>query len=230
MSTETIRVSGLVPATPKRIFEAWLDSKEHSRFTGGKATIEGTVGTRFTAWNGYIEGKNLVLEPGKRIVQSWRTKDFPEDAEDSRLEVVFEGRVAGETQISFLHSGIPAGQGHQYEEGWVSKYLTPMRRYFHHVAAAAAAAKAAKAASPAPAPATDPVAKSALRKKKQVKPKPEAKKRAAKAKAIRARKAKTAGRGRGRKPTAKRPGKAKQTRARARTRPQRPAGAKKRRR
>ena len=35
----------------------------------------------------YIEGKNLELEKDKKIVQKWRTTEFPDDAPDSDLEI-----------------------------------------------------------------------------------------------------------------------------------------------
>src|SRR5437870_2591355 len=61
---------------------------EHTAFTGAKATIEALVGGKHSAWDGYIVGENLALEPNRRILQSWRSKEFPLDSEDSTLEVV----------------------------------------------------------------------------------------------------------------------------------------------
>ena len=91
---EAIRVSTVIPASAERIYQAWLDSAEHSAFTGGPAEVDPKIGGRFTAWDGYIEGVTLELEPGRRIVQSWRSSDFPNDADDSRLEVILD-----ETQV-----------------------------------------------------------------------------------------------------------------------------------
>ena len=56
--------------------------------TGGAATITGKVGDHFTAWDGYIKGENMVLEPYKRILQTWRTSQFEESEEDSQLEIL----------------------------------------------------------------------------------------------------------------------------------------------
>src|SRR5216684_1713603 len=55
MGTETIQVSGVIHASPERIYQAWLDSEEHTRFTGGKASVESGIGGRFTAWDGHSE-------------------------------------------------------------------------------------------------------------------------------------------------------------------------------
>ena len=127
--TESIQVSALLPASPQRIYKAWLSEKEHSAMTGGEATVDPKVGGRHTAWDGYIEGTTLELEPFRRIVQSWRSTEFPADAVDSRLEVLLE-KVKGGAQITINHSNIPAGQGHSYESGWVESYFVPMQAYF----------------------------------------------------------------------------------------------------
>lgn len=129
MATESIEVSGVVHASPERIYQAWLSSSEHSAMTGRQAMVEGNVGGRFTAYDGRIEGAMVELEPGRRIVQRWRSSDFPSDAEDSLLEVRLEPIDNG-TRVAFVHTEIPEGQATQLEEGWRRDYLEPMDRYF----------------------------------------------------------------------------------------------------
>src|SRR5439155_25047562 len=90
MALDSIEVWAVFPVSPDRIFHAWLDGREHGLITGGAATVAPGVGGRHTAWDGYIEGTTLELEPGRRIVQSWRTSDFPETAPDSRLEILLD--------------------------------------------------------------------------------------------------------------------------------------------
>ena len=127
--TEQIEVSGTLAASPAKIYVAWLSSAGHTAMTGSPAETTYQAGGRFTAWDGYISGQNVQLEPNKRIVQSWRTSEFPDGAPDSRLEVVLEP-VADGTRITFRHSNIPAGQGASYEKGWREFYLEPMAKYF----------------------------------------------------------------------------------------------------
>ncbi len=126
---ESIRVSAIIPTTPKRLYEAWLDSAEHSAFTGAGASVDSSVGGKFKAWDGYIQGMNEVLEPYRRIVQQWRTPDFPAESPDSRLEILLE-EVDGGTKITLLHSTIPDGQGQDYQQGWLDYYFAPMGKYF----------------------------------------------------------------------------------------------------
>src|SRR5688572_20560702 len=89
----------VLPATPDEIYNAWLSSEGHSALTGSPAQVDGKVGGEFTAWDGYISGRTLELEPGHRIVQAWRTSEFPEEAPDSRLELLFKA-VKGGTKLT----------------------------------------------------------------------------------------------------------------------------------
>ncbi len=47
--TESFEISEVIPASPQQIYEAWLDTKGHSEMTGSEATVEGTIGGKFTA-------------------------------------------------------------------------------------------------------------------------------------------------------------------------------------
>jgi len=133
MPTENVELSRILPATPEQIYAAWLDADAHGAMTGGPATVESTeVGGRFTAWGGYIDGSHLALEPARRIVQSWRSDDFPPEALDSRLEVLLEPAPGG-TRITIRHTDLPEGHGPVLLEAWDEHYLEPMRRFFERV-------------------------------------------------------------------------------------------------
>lgn len=126
---ESITVSAILPASQKRVYEAWLNSREHGEFTGGSANIEPKVGGAFTAWDGYISGRTRELEPFARIIQSWRTTEFPKASPDSQLEVLL-GEAKGGTKIALIHTGIPDGQAAEYKKGWEDYYFKPMKEYF----------------------------------------------------------------------------------------------------
>lgn len=127
--TETITVRFSLPAAAKRIYDAWLDGKEHSAMTGSPATGSARVGAEFTAWDGYIRGKNLLLIENQKIVQSWRSEEFPEEAADSVLSVRLIERQ-GLTEVEIEHSDIPSGHSVQFQSGWLDFYAKPMQQYF----------------------------------------------------------------------------------------------------
>lgn len=129
MKKEAIRVTTTIPVAPTTLYFAWLDSDHHSAMTGGAAKMTADVGAKYTAWNGYISGKVVTLDLGRRLIMSWRTSDFPRDAADSRVEIHLEA-LGPSTRVTILHTDIPEGQGEKYKAGWVDKYFTPMRNYF----------------------------------------------------------------------------------------------------
>ncbi|MCG8575111.1 MAG: SRPBCC domain-containing protein [Flavobacteriales bacterium] len=115
-------------ATAQEIYEAWLNGDKHTAMTGGEATGEATVGSEFTAWDGYISGVNLELETNKRIVQEWRTTEFSDDQASSKIEVLLEEKE-NKTVLTLIHTNIPDGQS-DYETGWNDHYFEPMKHYF----------------------------------------------------------------------------------------------------
>jgi activator of HSP90 ATPase len=121
-------VNALIPAAPGKVYDAWLNSEAHTAMTGSPAFITATVGVEFTAWDGYIHGRNLELVTGRRIVQSWRTTDFKEDEPDSRIEITLEP-VGNQTKLTLRHSNLPA-HGRKYQQGWFEAYFIPMEEYF----------------------------------------------------------------------------------------------------
>ncbi|MBU0732110.1 SRPBCC domain-containing protein [Patescibacteria group bacterium] len=126
---ESFEVSDIFPVSPEELYSAWLDSKKHGAFTGSKAKIDPKVGGKFTAWDGYIEGETVKLEPNKKILQKWRTTEFPEDSKDSKLELIFEEVDEG-TKLTIKHSDVPEGQAKNYKPGWDESYFQPMQEYF----------------------------------------------------------------------------------------------------
>ena len=112
----------------KRSTTPWLDSDGHTKMTGSPAHATALVGDAFDAWDGHISGTTLELEPGKRIVQSWKAEDYLESDGHSQIDVTLEP-VEGGTRITLVHSNVPDNQtGH--EAGWVTHYFEPMQRYF----------------------------------------------------------------------------------------------------
>jgi len=87
------------------------------------------VGGKFTAWDGYIFGKNLELEPGRKIVQGWTTTEWPEGYPPSRLEITLRKRPGG-TELKMVHSNVPAEQKDEYAGGWRSFYWEPLEAHF----------------------------------------------------------------------------------------------------
>jgi activator of HSP90 ATPase len=117
-----------IKATAKQIYKSWLSTQGHTKMTGGVAFVSDKVGDNFTAWNDYIKGKNLVLEPYYRIVQSWRSINFEDHEPDSQIEVLLKEN-GDETILTLKHTKLPES-GEHYIKGWDEHYFEPMKKYF----------------------------------------------------------------------------------------------------
>ncbi len=123
----TIRQTVTIDAAPKEVYQALMDSRKHSAFTGERASISRRVGGKFTAYGDYIEGKNLELVPNRKIVQAWRGSDWPE-GHYSRATIALKAVKRG-TRLVFTQSGVPDEQYKSLGQGWKDFYWKPLAEY-----------------------------------------------------------------------------------------------------
>lgn len=134
-------VADTIPASPHDIYDAWLSSDGHAAMTGADAMVDPRIGGAHSAWDGYITGVTVELEPGRRIVQTWRTSEFEDEHEDSRIEVLLEpaggagtegegAGATGGTRVTIRHTNVPDGQLGYEQGGWQESYFEPMKAYF----------------------------------------------------------------------------------------------------
>ena len=133
MMKDEFTITAEFNVSAEKIYKAYLSTQGHTLMTGSPAKVDGRAGGDFTAWDGYIWGTFLELEKNKRIVQAWRTAEFPEDAEDSRVEILLEEIATSEalamTRLSLTHANIPEGQSDDYKQGWEDFYFKPIREW-----------------------------------------------------------------------------------------------------
>ena len=125
----TITQKVVIAATPVEVYAALVTPGIQAAFTGSPATGSARVGGSFTAWDGYISGVHRELVKGKKIVQDWRTTEWPAGAPDSRVEFTFKA-VKGGTDVRMVHSNVPAEQADTYRQGWIDFYWNPLNAYF----------------------------------------------------------------------------------------------------
>ncbi len=114
---------------PKQVYDVYVDPKKHSEFTDSKATGKPVVGGKYSSWDGYIFGKYILLDEGKRVVQDWTTTDWEEGYHASKLELTFT-QVPEGTEIVMVHSDVPRAQAVEVEQGWTEYYWNPLKEYF----------------------------------------------------------------------------------------------------
>ena len=131
MKTKDIHQTEIFHTDPEDLYKCIMDSRIHSSFTGGEAVIEDKEGTEFTAFDGYVTGKNIVLERGKKIVQTWRAEEegWPED-HFSEVVFIFE-KVKEGTKLEFFHTGIPEHKAADIAKGWTDFYWEPLKDFLN---------------------------------------------------------------------------------------------------
>ncbi len=113
---------------PEKLYDIYLDSEKHSLAIGAKTQMSRKKGGAFTAHDGYIRGRNLMLVPGKMIVQSWRATDWESKDGESILILAFE-KAAGGAVITMVHANVPDGHAALLEKGWKDYYWKPWKKY-----------------------------------------------------------------------------------------------------
>jgi activator of HSP90 ATPase len=114
-------------ATPQRIYEVLLDSKQFAACTGMPAEIDPKAGGAFSTFGGLVVGRNIELIPNQRIVQAWR----PTHWDPGVYSIVkFELKPkASETTIILDHTGFPEGAFDGLDSGWKPRYWDPLKKF-----------------------------------------------------------------------------------------------------
>lgn len=120
---KTIKQIYTVEAPVDKVWKAFVDPREIDDWGGGPAEMDGSAGTEFKLWGGDIWGKNLEVEPGKKLTQEWYCGDWPEPS-----KVTFAFKQNGDnTQIDLLQENVPDDEEKEIADGWKRYYLGPMK-------------------------------------------------------------------------------------------------------
>jgi len=116
-------------AAPARIYDALLDAKQFTQFTGAAAEIQRQAGGSFKLFGGQIEGRSVELAPGRRIVQAWRAAAwkpgfytivrFDLTARDSGTRLILDQGGILEEDAEWKH----------LDAGWPVNYWEPLRKF-----------------------------------------------------------------------------------------------------
>jgi activator of HSP90 ATPase len=114
-------------ASPHRIYEILLDSKQFAAFTGLPAEINREAGGAFTMFGGLIVGRNIELVPDQRIVQAWRPANWdPGDYSIVKFQLKDEG---SQTRVILDHTGFHEGDFGHLDPGWKMRYWDPLEKF-----------------------------------------------------------------------------------------------------
>jgi activator of HSP90 ATPase len=114
-------------ATPQRIYEVLLDSKQFAAFTGLPAEIDPKAGGAFKMFGGMIVGRNVELIPDQRIVQAWRPTTWGPGVY-SIVKFELKPQASG-VLVVLDHTGFPEGDFDGLTSGWPERYWGPLKKF-----------------------------------------------------------------------------------------------------
>jgi uncharacterized protein YndB with AHSA1/START domain len=132
---KTIKQRVKFKASPAAVYDLLADSDKHTAVTGRKATISTTVGGAFSTCGNDVTGINVDLVPGRRIVQAWRHRKFPEGI-FSMATVTLTPTPDGGTELVLTHRGVPKELIPETERSWREEYWARMKAHLERKARA----------------------------------------------------------------------------------------------
>jgi uncharacterized protein YndB with AHSA1/START domain len=125
----SIKQEVVIAADTESVYEALMDSRTHRAFTGAPARVSKKVGGAATCYDGQLSAVNVELEPGKRIVQAWRAKNWKAGVWSV---VAFNLKKRGKTKttLTFTQYGVPDDKYADINKGWKSHYWSKLNDYF----------------------------------------------------------------------------------------------------
>jgi activator of HSP90 ATPase len=126
--TKTIQQSVKFSASPDTLYGMYMDSKKHSSITGAPAKIGRKAGSPFSAFGDMLEGRTLLLVPGKMVVQAWRSGAWKKTDADSILVLTFSKDGSG-GRVDLAHVNVPEHDHQGVTKGWEKYYWKPWRAY-----------------------------------------------------------------------------------------------------
>ena len=119
--------SPVAAAVAAHIYEALLDQKQFSAFTGAPARIDARPGGTFTLFGGRVTGKIVELVPNQRIVESWRVETWPAGVY-SAVRIELTPTPIG-IRLTLDQSGFPPADKETLERNWNATQWEPLRKY-----------------------------------------------------------------------------------------------------
>jgi uncharacterized protein YndB with AHSA1/START domain len=123
----------LIAAPPQQVFELLTNGTLFSAATGQPAEITDREGDSFSLFGGRVEGRQIELVPGQRVVQAWRFgAEHPSAWEPGVYSTVrFTLEPAGDgTRFVIDHTGIPAEWIEHISLGYPTFYQDPITKFF----------------------------------------------------------------------------------------------------
>jgi activator of HSP90 ATPase len=130
----SIHLETTLPTAPEGVYDILTDAAMFAAATGRPATIGAVEGAEFAIFGGYIQGRQIELVPGQRIVQAWRGCEWDPGVYSM---VRFTMTPQGEgTRLAVDQDAYPEGESPRYPSwhehlstNWPVFYFEPFAKY-----------------------------------------------------------------------------------------------------
>ena len=115
-----------IKGTPEEIYAALINPFAIALWTGGKAEMSEEPESRFSLFDGDIEGVNISFEKDNKIVQEW----FFGDQEEKSIVSITLRPNRHFTKIELHHTNIPDEAYEDMVHGWDKFYFGGLKDFF----------------------------------------------------------------------------------------------------
>ncbi|KPJ03759.1 PREDICTED: activator of 90 kDa heat shock protein ATPase homolog 1 [Papilio xuthus] len=128
LDTKTIELTETFQCRAEEFYNAMTRIEMVTAFTQGHVKMDPEKGGKFALFGGNVTGEFKELVPGKKIVQYWRYKQWPEQ---HFSEVTFTiDEKDDHTLVTLKQELVPAAEVEQTEENWKRYYFNSIKRAF----------------------------------------------------------------------------------------------------
>lgn len=135
VNTTTVTDNEEFRTTGEELYQTFVDPQRLAAFTRAPPKVfEGAKkGGKFELFGGNVSGEYLELEPGKKVVQSWRLAQWPA-GHFSKLQIEFDQNdVDHVTVMRVTWTGVPVGQEEVTKRNWLEYYVRSIKQTFGYV-------------------------------------------------------------------------------------------------
>lgn len=128
LALTTIQVTENFQCRANEIYDAWTKPEMVTAFTRGPCKLEANKGGIFELFGGNIHGKFEELIPNKKIVQSWRYKQWP-SGHFSNVVIEFDEK-GDHTELKITQTGVPESEKDTTLKNWRGYYINSIKQTF----------------------------------------------------------------------------------------------------
>ena len=115
-------------AKPEKLFNLYMDAKQHSLIAGSPVKVSKKAGASFSAHGDYITGRNLFIIKDELIIQTWRAQSWTAEEPDSVFIIRLE-KKGKDTVLHAIHANVPDQAEESLSKGWYNHYWNPWKQH-----------------------------------------------------------------------------------------------------